>query len=89
MLWRSCGKRSLSVDGAGKRRKALAQELFLPRHCQGMIFVFVGYASKDSGPTAGFRLDGQFSIHQTEPLTHADQAKPPAIDRVPPIETDS
>jgi hypothetical protein len=61
----------------------------LSRACDGMILVYMGYASKDSGATTGFRLDGQFAIHQTEALTHADQAEPATIDRVPPIETNS
>jgi len=32
------------------------------------------YASKDGGPTTRCRSDGQFSVYQTEPLPHADQA---------------
>ena len=54
-----------------------------------MIFASVGYASKDSRAKTWLRLDRQFSIHQTEPLTHADKAEPPTIDRLPPIETHS
>ena len=66
----------------------LMQEVFLSRDCYG-VFVSQGYASKDSSTTTRLRFDGQFSIHQTETLTHADQAKPSTIDRVLPIETNS
>ena len=42
--------------------------------CQGTVFVPVGYASEDDGPATRRRLDGQFSVYQTEPFAHADQA---------------
>ena len=42
--------------------------------CHGAVLLPEGYPSKDSGATTGFRLDGQFSVYQTEPLAHADQA---------------
>ena len=57
--------------------------------CRGVVFLPKAYMSTDSGATTGFRLDGQFSIHQTEPLTHADQANHSTIDRIPPIETNA
>src|SRR5437879_526498 len=47
------------------------------------------YTSKDGRPTTRCRLDGQFSVYQMEPLAHADQAYPPTIHRVLPIEPDS
>jgi len=49
----------------------------------------MGYASKDRRATTWFRMDVQFSVHQTEPLAHADQAQALAIHRVVPVETDA
>jgi hypothetical protein len=40
----------------------------------GKLCASEGYASKDGGPTTGCRTKGQFSVYQTEPLAHADQA---------------
>src|SRR6267378_444288 len=57
--------------------------------CRGVVFLPNAYMSTDSGATTGFRLDGQFSIHQAEPLTHADQANPSTTDGIPPIETNA
>src|SRR6266576_6591084 len=34
--------------------------------CRGVVFPSKAYMSTDSGATTGFRLDGQFSIHQTK-----------------------
>src|SRR3954452_2679257 len=68
---------------------ANARGVFLSCDCYGMIFLSVGYARKHGSAMTRYRLDGQLSIHQTEPLTHADQAEPSTIDRVPPIETNS
>ncbi len=41
---------------------------------RGVVFLPEGYMSTDSGATSGFRLDRQFSVYQTEPLAHTDQA---------------
>ena len=55
----------------------------------GMISACAGDASEHSSAATRFRLDGQFSIHHTETLTHADQSEPSTIDLVPQIETNS
>lgn len=46
----------------------------LASDCPGVVLLPEGYASKDSGAATGFRLDGQFSVYQSESLAHADQA---------------
>ena len=66
----------------------LVLEVFLTRGCHGMVFASVGYARNDSGPTTRYRSDGQFSVYQTKALAHADQAQPPAIHRILPVEPD-
>jgi hypothetical protein len=54
-----------------------------------MLCVSEPHASKDDGPMTRRRLDGQLSVYHTEPLAHADQAYPPTIHRLMPIEPNS
>jgi hypothetical protein len=39
-----------------------------------MVFLPKAYMGPDSGAATRFRLNGQFTIYQMEPLAHADQA---------------
>jgi hypothetical protein len=52
----------------GRFRRVLACD------CDGVARLAEGYASQDRGAVIRFRLDGQLSVNQKEPLPHANQA---------------